>query len=143
MEADKPKALNFDLSYNSPLKHVVMAKGNELVVKCEGVEQEGIPAALNAECRILVRHNGKSGKSNKSVVVDQATVATLYISAATNFVNYHDVGGNASKLASSILKRAVKVPYEQALANHIAAYKEQFDRVTFSIPSTENIYVGD
>lgn len=41
MEADKPKALNFDLSYNSPLKHVVMAKGNELVVKCEGVEQEG------------------------------------------------------------------------------------------------------
>ena len=32
MEADKPKALNFDLSYNSPLKHVVMAKGNELVV---------------------------------------------------------------------------------------------------------------
>jgi alpha-L-fucosidase 2 len=23
------------------------------------------------------------------------------------------------------------------LANHIAAYKEQFDRVTFSIPSTE------
>ena len=34
-------------------------------------------------------------------------------------------------------KRAVKVPYEQALANHIAAYKEQFDRVTFSIPSTE------
>lgn len=137
MEADKPKALNFDLSYNSPLKHVVMAKGNELVVKCEGVEQEGIPAALNAECRILVRHNGKSGKSNKSVVVDQATVATLYISAATNFVNYHDVGGNASKLASSILKRAVKVPYEQALANHIAAYKEQFDRVTFSIPFTE------
>ena len=137
MEADKPKALNFDLSYNSPLKHAVTAKGNELIVKCEGAEQEGIPAALNAECRVLVKHNGKSGKSNESVVVNQATVATLYISAATNFVNYHDVSGNASKLVSTSLKRAVKIPYEQALANHIAAYKEQFDRVKFSIPSTE------
>ena len=68
MEADKPKALNFDLSYNSPLKHAVTAKGNELIVKCEGAEQEGIPAALNAECRVLVKHNGKSGKSNESVV---------------------------------------------------------------------------
>ena len=55
-----------------------------------------------------MRHNGKSGKSNKSVVVDQATVATLYISAATNFVNYHDVSGNASKLASSILETCSK-----------------------------------
>ena len=86
MEADKPKALNFDLSYNSPLEHMVTAKGNELIVKCKGVEQEGIPAALDAECRVLVKHDGKSGKSNQSVIINQATVATLYISAAPNFV---------------------------------------------------------
>lgn len=136
MEADKPGALDFSLNYGSPLKHTVKAKGNELIVKCEGAEQEGVPAALNAECRVLVKHDGKSGKSDESVVVNRATVATLYIAAATNFVNYRDVSGNASKRVSSILKRAVKVPYEQALANHIATYKEQFDSVKFSIPST-------
>ncbi len=137
MEASQPKALSFSLNYNSPLQNTVMVKGDKLMIKCKGMDQEGVKAALNAECLVQVKHDGKLANTANALGVSQATVATIYISVATNFVNYHDVSGNASKRASAYLKAALKVPYETALANHTAVYKKQFDRVKFCIPATD------
>lgn len=136
VEADQEKALNFSLGYQCPLESDVAVKGNKLVMRCKGVEQEGIPAALNAECQIQVKTDGKLKKEGEQLAVQNATEATLYISAATNFVNFRDVSGNASKRAADALKKAVKVPYANALATHEAAYQEQFGRVSLSLPAT-------
>ena len=65
-----------------------------------------------------------------------ATEATLYISAATNFVNYHDVSANESKRAATYLQKATRIPYEQALKSHIASYRKQYDRVALTLEST-------
>ena len=54
-----------------------VGKGNEVVVKCEGVEEEGIGGGLNGEWRILVRDNGKCGKWNKCVVVEEGRVGSV------------------------------------------------------------------
>ena len=137
IEADKADALNFSVSYSCSLPSAVKIKGKDLVLNCEGVEQEQVPAALHAECRTQIKTDGRLKKEKESLVVEQATEATLYISAATNFVNYHDVSGNASKRASDYLKAAVKLPYETALAKHTELYKEQFDRVRLCLPETE------
>ena len=48
----------------------------------------------------------------------------LYISAATNYVNYQDVSADESRRTSEYLKRATQIPYEKALKNHIAYYKK-------------------
>ena len=69
--------------------------------------------------------------------VSDATTATLYISAATNFINYNDVSGNASKRVADKMKKALKVSYADALASHTAAYQKQFGRVSFTLPSTD------
>lgn len=42
-----------------------------------------------------------------------ATEATLYLSAATNYVNYHDVSGDAAVRADRCLQRAVQIPYKK------------------------------
>lgn len=51
--------------------------------------------------------------------VSGATTATLYLSAATNFVNYHNVNGNASRRASALLKNAMKRSYDDALSQEL------------------------
>ena len=66
-----------------------------------------------------------------------ATTATLYLSAATNYVSYNDVSGNASKRAVTSLKAAMKLSYEEALKRHVTAYQRQFDRVKLQLPASK------
>lgn len=64
--------------------------------------------------------------------VKGATTATIYISAATNFVNYQDVSGDASLRATHYQKEAIKRPYSELLSRHREKYQSQFGRVSFT-----------
>lgn len=139
LESDKAKALNFTLDYDCPkeLLPMVKAKGNTLTMRCQGVEQEGIKSALNAECRIKVNSDGKVKAKGSTVEVRDAACATLIIVGATNFVNYHDVSGNASHRCETMMKNATKKDYQQLLADHERKYRSQYDRVRLDIPATK------
>ena len=137
IQADKAKALEFSVEYGGPANAKVEVKGGKLVMSCEGAEHEGVPAALRAECHVQVKTDGKVNKGGGVLAVKEATEATLYVSAATNFVNYRDVSANESKRAAACLQKAVRIPYEQALNNHIACYRKQYDRVAFTLESSE------
>lgn len=137
LKADQAQALNFLVSYHGPQNTKVQAKKDKLTVSCPGAEHEGIPAALRAACQIQVKSDGKIISNQDKLDIQGATEATLYISAATNYVNYEDVSGNETKRAASYLKNAVRLPYKQALDNHIAAYRLQYDRVSLKLESSE------
>ena len=144
IEASKKKALSFSLSYDCPeaLQPQVSVKGAQLTMRCKGVEQEGIPAALNAECLITIKADGKvkavaaDGNGSK-LSVNDATAATIYIIGATNFVNYHDVSGNAAKRCEAMMNKALKKSYKQLFADHTEKYCEQFGRVELDLPMTK------
>lgn len=137
IRADKAKMLNFSVSYEGVKEARVGVKGGKLIVSCPGAEHEGIPAALRAECQVQLKTDGKQHKQEDALVVQDATEATLYLSAATNFVNYHDVSGSESKRAASYLQKAFRVPYDRALKNHIARYRQQYDRVSLTLEGSE------
>ena len=133
VQADKAGALAFRVNYDAPLPHEVKAEGSKLSVLCQGKDQEGVKAALRAECRVQVMTDGQVKASGESLEVSGAQEAILYISAATNFVNYHDVSGDAAARAERYLAQAMKVPYEKALENHVAYYKSLFERVQLTL----------
>jgi alpha-L-fucosidase 2 len=137
IEADSAKMLSLSVGYKSPIKSTIQANSNTLTMNCEGVEQEGIPAALRAECRIQVVTDGKTKSNDNRINISEATTATLYIAAATNFVNYKDVSGNEKKRTTSAIKKALKHPYTEALTSHTEAYRQQFDRVRLTLPESE------
>ena len=120
----------------SPLKHEVSAEGDLLTITCEGKDQEGVKAALRAECRVKVVSDGQTITEGKNLKVTGATEATLYLSAATNYVNYHDVSGDAAARADCCLQRAVQIPYKKALENHVAYYRKLFGRVQLDLGVT-------
>ena len=137
--ASRKGALDFNIGYTSPLPSEVSAKGNTLVAKCDGADHEGVKSALRAQIRVKAVSDGKVSGSGGRLSVKGAGEATLYITAATNFVNYDDVSGNETKKTVSAIASVAKVPYESLLDEHIKAYTKQFNRVSLTLPSVSDV----
>ena len=145
--ADKKRALSFGIAFTSQLEPKVISpvvKGgngqeNLLSATVEGVEQEGIQPGLKADCKVLVEADGDVKTDGESLHVDGATTATLYIVAATNFVNYQDVSGDGEKKNKETLASLHGKSYEQLLKTHIKKYQAQYNRVSLTLgnPNTQ------
>lgn len=141
IKADKPGALQFSVGYDCPLKNTIIAKKNQLIATIQNVEQEGIPAGLTANTIIQVETDGKLLTGDNTLSVATSSETTIYISAATNYVNYKDVSADPKKKAQAYLtalKKTLKTPsaYETLLSRHTEAYKKQFDRVRLTLPES-------
>lgn len=131
---DKPGELNFKVSYDSPLQSTVRKQGKKLVLRGKGGDHEGVKGVIEVETQSqVIAEGGKVSLTDKYISVEHATAATLYIAAATNFVNYHNEKGNESKKASALLAGAMKKEYSEALKAHTDYYQSQFNRVSLSL----------
>ena len=138
LTSDKEGGLSFTADYKSPLKHTVGKKNDRLVLFGKGETHEGIPGAIKLESHTCIRNEGgKVTVEPGRIVVSDATAVTVYISIATNFVNYRDVSGNPNKRALTYLGNALKNPYDKAKTDHTAYYRKQFDRVKLDLGASE------
>ena len=135
IKAGRKHALRLTLSYNSQLPFRVEAKNNGLMAVVDGVEHEGIAPKLKAQVRADVQTDGRLSTSEDKVIVDNATEATLYISAATNFVSYKDVSGDADKKNADFLAAAERYGLKRLHQRHIEKYQEQYGRVRLVLKS--------
>lgn len=140
LTADRPGMLTFDLRYETPMqKSRTFRRGQSLVLAGQGDDHEGVGGAIKSETRTQVKiEGGKCKVDDSGIRVAGANSAVIYIAAGTNFVSYRDVSGNASRKAERLLVAAMKQPYEKALENHVAKYKEQFDRVSLDLGEGAN-----
>ena len=141
IKASSKGKLNFTLDHECKLKATpnpnpspVMGRGVGMLTRIiEGVEQEGVKSALNAELVAKVIADGNVSSADGKVDVKNATTATIIITAATNFVNYHDVSGNASAKNEATLEAVKGKTVDQLLKRHIAKYQAQYKRVALDI----------
>ena len=139
LSADQESKLNFSISYECELETQQQVSNHCLTAVVKGVEQEGVRGGLTAECRIWVETNGGSLSDGKSTVtVRNATEATVYITAATNFINYHDISGNPSKKNDATMASLRGQSFESLMKRHIDRYHEQYQRVSLSLPTTDH-----
>jgi len=138
--ADKKGALNFTASYNSPMKGFVVKKdGNKLLLIGQGADHEGVKGVIRFENQTLVKTtDGKVKTDNNSITVSDATTATVYISAASNFVNYNSVSADPNKKATTYLDAALKKKEDKMLSDHIAYYQNQYNRVKLNLGAPDN-----
>ena len=138
LTTDRPGKLSFKVSYESPLKHTVKRVGSKLVLQGNGTDHEGVKGRIRMETQTQAKIEGGTVRiKDASLEVEGATSATLYVSAATNFVNYRDVSGNETKKAARSLAAAMKRPYEEALQSHTDYYRNQFGRVKLDLGTSE------
>lgn len=135
LTADRPGMLTLNLGYRTPLtRHEVDVKGKTLTLTGKGEDHEGVKGVIRMETVTQVAAmGGKVKAEGGNLRVEKADEVTLYIAAATNFRSYTDVSGNPHHRVQELLKTALKKTYEQALDEHVACYKNQFNRVQLDL----------
>ena len=146
VKASKKGELSFNLAFETPLEAKVFPLAvsgkkislHQISATVKNVEQEGIKGDLTAECRVEVKADGEVKIDDNELEIDDATEATIYIVAATNFVNYHDVSGDPKKNNNQVLGSLRSQSYKQLLKSHLKKYQEQYNRVSLILGNSRD-----
>ena len=143
LQSDKPGTLTFNIAYDSQLPLQRDVYKHQLSAAIQNVEQEGIPGKLTAECRILTEADGEIVDGAESISIINATTATLFIIAATNYVSYRDISGNPKLKNDKKVASLKGKTYNQLLNAHLHRYKAQYQRVSLDISSSAGPTTAD
>lgn len=156
IKADKPNAININLSANSKLlftgksigSQMFEIKGNapvhvdpvyvnnkkEPVIYIDSAGHKGMRYELLLKA---LNKGGIIAASQNGIQITRATEVILLLSAATSFngfdKNPDTEGKNETQLAKQYLDLAAAKSYDQLLKNHIADYQRFFNRVSLSL----------
>ena len=136
--ADKKGAINFTTRYENVFPTNSYSIGQTITAVIEGVEQEGIPAALTAYNVMEFYSDGEFYNKDGALSVKDASEVTIIIDAATNFVNYHDVSGDPQQKIAEHLSEVRDYSFEELLKRHEEAYSQQFSRVSLALEDGAN-----
>jgi len=148
LEASENGALNFAAGLNSPhSNYEVSVDGNHIILKGKAnnyhneLGRDGKPypeSKLTFEARLRIEHEGGGlVQYDDSIAVVNARKATLFLVAATSFVNYDDISGNPEKRCIESLANLEGKPYQKLKDDHISDYKNLFSRVSLDLGSSE------
>jgi len=141
LTASQPGSLNFSAAMFSPQKSTISTKGdNELVLSGISGDRDGIAGAVKFKSLVKIKNSGGSiAATDTSVNVSNANEVTIFISIATNFVNYHDISADESAAANTYLDKAYVKDYSDLLKSSIAAYQKYFNRVSLNLGVTDSV----
>jgi len=113
-----------------------------LMINGKSADYLGVVGALRYKVQLKAIPEGGTMKlDDADMIIDKADAVTLYIVAATNFVNYKDVSGDHNARVAKYLAGLQGKTY---VALHDAAvndYKSLFDRVRLDLPVTNNSWL--
>jgi len=117
--------------------------GNDgLVINGKSADYMGVEGKLRY--RVQLKADPEGGTMNvdgTNLSINNADAVTLYIAAATNFVNYKDVSADQNKRVVDYLKYIEGKSYDQLKESAVSDYKSLFNRVRLELPKTENSYL--
>jgi alpha-L-fucosidase 2 len=140
LTASKPGSLSFNAFFNTPQRNAIVkaTSAKELTIEGTTKDHETVKGMVKFKAIAKIRLEGGSLTSNDTaLVVNGANAATIYISIASNFNNYHDITGDQNKRAAEYLDKAYPKSYAAILPAHIAAYQKYFNRVKLDLGSTD------
>ena len=104
-----------------------------LLVEGRNASSSGIDGALRYAVRVAAEGDGGITATQDRIEVRGATAVTLIIAAATSYVNFRDVSGDAVAAVRARSDAAARRPYGQLKADHLAAHHALFRRVSIRL----------
>ena len=139
IRASHPKAINCDLFFHTPMKNPARSVLGRKGLRLEGTTDGSkfFPGKVRYCADMELKNKGGEIVAGDTLLsVKGASELTLYISMATNFVNYKDISADPYQRNAQYLKNASK-NYQKAKEAHTAVYRQQYDRVRFDLGVTE------
>ena len=140
MQLESDRASSCNIRHNCTFQTTYAKAQGGIVARIEGVGHEGIDSKLTAEClyKVLDTDGKVAYSAGGLVVLKNYTKATIVISAATNYVNYHDVSASPTTRNATYMKDIQKKDFATLRQRHTDAYQKQYARVHLSLPSSDN-----
>lgn len=135
LRASRPRSINCDLYYTTPMPSPRVSVTDRQRLRLEGQTSgtDHFPGLVHYCADLQVKHRGGRLMAADTLLrVEQATELTLYIAMATNFVNYKDISADPYARNAQALRNASR-DYRRQLADHVTAYRSQFDRVQLEL----------
>ncbi|MET3880267.1 glycoside hydrolase N-terminal domain-containing protein [Chitinophaga sp. OAE865] len=141
LTASKPGSITFNAGMKSPQKSNVVTSGNnELVLSGISGDKEGVPGKVKFQSQVKFKTSGgKTAADGSTISVTNADAVTIYVSIATNFVNYADISGDEVKRTTAYMQKVWPKHFAGLLKDHIAAYQHFFNRVQLDLGTTDSI----
>src|SRR5450432_96852 len=139
LTASKPHSISFQAFYSTPLpKASIISSGRDLIISGTTIYHEGVKGKIKYKAISRFETEGLTFASTDTTVsVRNADAVTVYISIATNFRNYHDLGGDENESASAYLNKAASKSFPEMVRAHRKAYQKYFNRVRLDLGTTD------
>ncbi|MWB93124.1 glycoside hydrolase family 95 protein [Flavobacterium sp. GA093] len=139
LSANKPGKLSFTAAFTSQHKKQTLSVtgNNEISLSGTTSDHEGVEGKVkfNALARFKVK-GGRVNAAGNSVKIEGADTVVIYVSIASNFINYQDISGDENEIAKSFLDKASDKSYNKMKKDHIAYYQKFFNRVSLDLGKT-------
>lgn len=136
--ADRPKMISFKASLQSPLVQKISAVGNDLILSGKGSDHENQKGKIQFNVAARTKVVGGSVRVDTSgMFVENADTAVIFLSIATNFINYKDISADPLARVIKCLNEGSSQEVEKLLASHTKFYKNYFGRVQLNLGTTE------
>ncbi|MGQ7867824.1 glycoside hydrolase family 95 protein [Sunxiuqinia sp. sy24] len=133
LKADQQKALNFELAFDALHESKeIKADGNRLSLKVQVKE-----GALYGVAELTIFSDGVLAVDGNKLTVNDAGTATIYLAAATNYVNYSDVSGKPEQEVRQTLARLAGQKMADVRQAHQTDYQRLFQRFKVSFGGGE------
>ena len=98
----------------------------------------GIPSGLRYALRVQAIGDGAIRSTDSGLTVRGARQITLLITAATSYVNFHDVGGDPVAKVRTTGAAAARKSYAMLRQRHVADHQSLFGRLTIDLGQSKN-----
>lgn len=134
LKADKQQSISFDLTMSSLHEGFSSVPASDGTIELDVKVKDGV---LTGTARLkLVTKGGKISVNGNQIHVEKADEATIYLVAATSFVNPKDVSGNPKLLCDKYLHAIVSKKFAEVKQNHIKDYQFYFNRFDIDLGSS-------
>ncbi|GAL81889.1 putative large secreted protein [Algibacter lectus] len=124
LTSSKSKALHFDLWLDALHEDkTVKTVGNTQTLKVQVKE-----GALRGVATLNIQTNGTIETVNGKLQISNASKATIYLTAATNYIKYNDVSGNPENRTQNTLAHVASENYKKVKKLHLKDYQSLYNR---------------
>lgn len=138
LTANKPGSITLKALLKSLHQNFITRKVDDHTLALSLKVHDGV---LRGVSYLHVKNNGgKVSVTNRDIAVTGANEATFYLTAATNFKNYHNVSGDPEAICKKQIAAIVHKNYTDIKSAHIKDYQKYFN--TFSIDLGKGVNAG-
>lgn len=139
LSCDAAGELSLSASFACQLRAKQSVDEEHLVLSGLGLDHQGIEGKVRFDARVqVVDHDGDLNVTSDGLSLSGATRAVLLIAMATNVESYRSLGGDPRARSVEHLRQARTHDLQTLRRRHVDAHRNQYQRVRFELPVTDD-----